>query len=156
MRRLTPALKRYEGSTANTCGVILGKEPDHSHLHQPVRIGRSTLVHIVAREGIFGWRPYQPGYSPPTSFWNKKMNKKKLKVGSTVDAETAGAAALAPALGPPRALDEGEALWEEFVGLSRERGGLNLNATENQRRHTGRHRETAAVPWTKLVILPRE
>jgi uncharacterized protein YmfQ (DUF2313 family) len=47
--------------------------------------------------------------------------------------QTAEVAQLLPTLGEPRVPDEGEALWEEFVGLSGERGRLNLNATQNQR-----------------------
>jgi len=47
--------------------------------------------------------------------------------------QTAEVAQLLPPLGEPRVPDEGEALWEEFVGLSGERGRLNLNATQNQR-----------------------
>jgi hypothetical protein len=46
---------------------------------------------------------------------------------------TAEVAQVLPSLGEPRVPDEGEALWEEFVGLSGERGRLNLNASQNQR-----------------------
>jgi hypothetical protein len=38
-----------------------------------------------------------------------------------------------PTLGEPRVLDEGEALWNEFVRINTERGQLNLNAKGNQR-----------------------
>jgi hypothetical protein len=61
------------------------------------------------------------------------MNRKKPNVGKIARVETAGVAKILPALGQPRAPDEGEALWQEFVAINRERGSLNLNATENQR-----------------------
>ena len=58
--------------TANTCGVVSAKEPEHSHLHPLTRLGRSTLVHIVAREEHFRVASLQAGLSPPISFRKKK------------------------------------------------------------------------------------
>jgi hypothetical protein len=70
---------------------------------------------------------------PRPLFSELKMNRKKPNVGKIARVETAGVAKVLPALGQPRAPDDGEALWQEFVAINRERGSLNLNATENQR-----------------------